>query len=260
MANYKLSDSVTQDLNAVAAALAWRRVVHMETGFPLTVEQLQMGLLPACWRETVPELARCGFAMPQDTMPTVEFRDPSMPRTPSVILQVKSGVFVKNAYKSSPFDMGVLDTEDTERLMVWVNTAIAERRQARLIMRVVKEFLTTHADTTGHVLARWPSLIMLADRLSDTVTGYTSTHKSETRSNWKDKFHESPQRLARYGWNSLAEFEWVRQWEKAMRLAETVLAGALLLPSAVEDNSPVRGKIRSWEPLPDDRDRNWRRI
>lgn len=261
MANHKLSDSVVTDLNQVAQGLVNRRLAQMESGFPLTWDQVQAGVLPERWRELVPQMVTDGFAIPVDRRPRVRLEHPAITRGADVQVNLRDKpALVPTAYGTLPFDLGVLDAPTMARLAKWTNTAVEERRLARLVNRTVQDFLKSHADTTGHVQARWPKLVMLADRLTDTAGAgtYRSRAGEERRSSWKEKFHEKPRSLLRYRWHSQAEMDWWKRHEAAMRLSETALASALLLPREYAETSPVTARVAAWTPLPDDPDRNFR--
>jgi hypothetical protein len=259
MANHRLSDSVTTELHQVAQNLLARRLAQMESGFPLSWEQVQAGVLPEKWRDVVPQMVADGFAIPTDRRPRVKLRHDALTRDAElrVHLRDKPALVPKN-YDAIAFDTDVLDEDSMRKLAKWVNTAVEERRLAKLVTRTVREFLRHHADTTGHVQARWPKLVLLADRLTDSAGQYRSRAGEDRRSTWKEKFHEKPRSLLRYRWHTETEMDWWRRHESAMRLSEATLASALLLASEYQEDAPVTAVIGSWTPLPTDPDRNLR--
>lgn len=262
MANHKLSDSVISELRQVCHNLTERRLAQMEWGFPLTFEQVQAGVLPKKWRTIAPDMAADGFAIPVDRRPRVRIGEhPDITRVAEVQMNLRDKpALVPTGYGTLAFDLDVLDTSTMARLAKWANLAVGERRLVKLVNRTVQEFLKSHADTTGHVQARWPKLVMLADRLTDPAGAgtYRSHHAEDRRSSWREKFHEKPRSLLRYRWHSPAEIDWARRHEAAMRLSETTLASALLLPSEYKEDAPVTAQVATWTPLPDDPDRNFR--
>jgi hypothetical protein len=259
MANHKLSCSVISDLRSVCQGLVNRRLAMMEAGFPLSHAQVQAGVLPAKWREIAPQMKADGFTIPTDRRPRVRLVHERLTRGAAVQLTLRdAAVLVPTGFGTIAFDADVLDEISLGRLAKWVNLAVEERRLAKLVNRTVQEFLDFHAETTGHVQARWPKLVLLADRLTDggPGTGYVPARKEEHRFSWKGKFHEKPRSLLRYRWHTETELDWARRHEPAMRLSETTLVSALLLPAECTEDAPVTAVIAGWTPLLTDPDRN----
>lgn len=151
------------------------------------------------------------------------------------------------------FDASVFTPDEIAVLTKWTNTAVQERRLANLAKKTINVFLKTNAFslTSAHVLARWPALAMLVD--PKTKVYYYSDHERSNLVEWRRKFQEPVRNLKPYAWSPTDT--WYIRNQKAMRLAETILTSAQMLPEKIEDTSEVKALVVSWRPLPGDLDK-----
>lgn len=265
MPNYKLGPTIIDHMKARATALCERRVSYMQCGFPISKEKVQAAILPIRWRETVLEMKRDGVAALNTTNALSLLVDLGFSDTPRAA-QVK--LFLPDVSPYSDMDRDKrfqicssnpgFDTEpltDAERVALtkWVNTIVTERRLANIAKKAITGFLEKHALTTGHVLARWPMVVSLIDA---SKVGHYQTRDREIVASFRQRFNDPPKTLKPYLWSDSEKLHgWPAKNKGAMRVAETVIASASMLPEEVKDQAEVHATIQSWRPAPGDLDK-----
>lgn len=256
MPNYKLGVKTILDLKSVANNLVDRRVDHMETGFPLSYDKIQAGILPAKWRDTLLAMKADGLQTAiTTTRPESWVAHPAILRSVKLSFALRKSVVIPS-YKQLDFDTTVLTPDEIEALAKWANNAVRERRLAKLATTTINEFLDTepYSRSTGHILARWPALATLSSQFERMLCKTYSSHtERELRRSWRQKFLDAPANLKPYGWGPADP--WPVKNKKAMQLAEMVLTSAEMLPGKIEVNAEVKAEVTSWTPLPGDLDK-----
>lgn len=257
MPNYKLSVKAISDLKAVATIFVNRRLDHMETGFPLSYDKIQAGILPAKWRDTLLAMEADGLQPAiTTTRPECWVAHPAIPRSVKLSFALRTTSVVIPSYKQLDFDTTVLTPDEIEALAKWANNALRERRLAKLAATTINAFLDTepYSRSTGHILARWPALATLSSYFERMLCStYSSPTERELRRSWRQKFLDAPANLKPYGWGPADP--WPVKNKMAMQLAEMVLTSAEMLPSEIEVNAEVKAGVTSWTPLPGDLDK-----
>lgn len=268
MPNYKLSPTVVDDMKTYAKKLVERRISQMQSGFPLSRDRIQEGILPEKWRQTIKDMAFDNLDTLQKTERVLIVVSADRP-TLVQLFNVKPKVFYcydenieyevyaklrfnKNQSPRITFDMSVLSDSERAALVAWANTAVQERRLANLAMRTVNAFLDKHATSVGHVVARWPGLVMLAKELNTLSNAYTSPTQQKFRKEWRNKFASPPANLKPYRWQRTDE--WPVKNQKAMKLTEVMLTSGSMMPEPVAPTA-LGATLVSWTPLSGDLDK-----
>jgi hypothetical protein len=252
MPNHRISDSARDALISTVEALTRRRVNHMESGFPIGFGKLQAALLPKKWRDVVPEMEAAGVCVQSHTRVTVRLRHEQIMREANVVLGTRQQLLGVSWHAVMNLHYDALSGEEIHALARWVNTAVSERRLARLVLRVSKEFLNCYAPTTAHIQARWPEMRVVFDHLSE--SGHWSRRRVDNDT-WKERIGDRVRSPQKYTWDTDGELAWELKSRKARELIGGVLAGALLLPREVGGSSEVVAQVDKWVPLPTDPDR-----
>lgn len=257
MPNYKLGAKIVADMVNAAGIIVNRTVRQVETGFPLSFDQVQAGILPERWRTTALEMRRDGFYLHTSKTAYTSVAHDTIPRTAQLSISYKGHdllVMSNSMYQTERLDTSILTDKEIAALAAWVNNAVRERRFAGLVTATIKDFLEKHAETTGHVLARWPALTILGDAVRDVSSPYGSTTIREGRESLRAKLADPPRSLKPYDWDARSTM-WRMKHARAMQLSELVLASALMLPKDMTDEALMTASIRSWTPLPGDPDK-----
>jgi len=253
MPNYKLSPNIIKHMTEEGNKLCERRVAHMNVGFPIGYEKLQAAILPARWRDVILEMKREGItALYATTDLNVTVNADGIERAAKIYVKTKHEMLFCHERHTIQLDLSVLSDDELSGLISWVNTSVRERRLANIAMNTIMVFLNCYADSSGHVVARWPALTTLINP----KIGY-SAHERQILAGWRTKFASPPRNLKPYGWEPMHNVGhgWRTKNEKAMKLTEMILTSASLLPEKVEDSAEVKASISSWTPIAGDLDK-----
>ncbi len=253
MPNFKLSHSIIHEMTQNAAHLTQRRVSQAQLGFPLTVDEVQRAIVPAEALEMFRRLEAMRVTTIQKSC-LAHMVVPALAGSPREALigvlvdggglfEMTNTRYAQSLRRWAPpkLECSVLAPEKEAALAKWTANLVQEYRLAELAKRTVKWFLNGYAETTGHILARWPGLVVLV-----------SDH------DWKQKFRDAPRSLRRWEWGfavisgkSVADYE---KHKKAMALTDVVLAGASLLPKDLDPGPFPRATIHEFGRIEGDKD------
>jgi hypothetical protein len=233
MPNYTITPRVISSMLERARQLAGRRTAVMCDDFPLTLDEVQTGLLAPEVRGAVKSIVN---NKSQHMLRVIRYAKINMPDTTSYVqLNFNKELYNSNwdANGNHMFYVDHLSPLKRIRLNEWCTKATQEFRIAAVTHDVVKSYLTRGVTlTVAHVLAQWPTLSLLIS--GDQI--------------WTERFNAPPKNLKRYQWQLPGpDHTWLAKYRKAMKLADIVLTSAVMLP---KPSSKVTREITaSWSGL-----------
>lgn len=249
MSNFQISLFVKNCLVDVAGSLTTRYSTAAAQAFPLGVTDVQRMILPDEAVESARETARLGVEIEKyhAAIATVAMKEPherwvdiNIQGSPELYLPSRMWLYNDSRYRKY-FSVDRLSQDLQDKFYTWLKRALQARQLKTLTDATINKFIHSHAPTMYHLLARWPALAILP--------GYIRDRKD--RDLWTKRFHSAPpaNKLRRWGWDyTQPEHSAWRLYEKRMKLAETVLAAATVLP--VDPPIPeISASITDWQKL-----------
>lgn len=260
MPNYRLHARIFEELSTQIKSYADRFVHVGDEKFPLTAEIVQGMILPTRELALLDELAGLGYVLPTYGKAPLTFT-PEMHgvrRTALVIVYNPNGFRYKQKPDIKDFrqprpclitDMPYIRTGVQAEVpphlraavVKWVDNAVAAARKSELVHTLTSLLSTRDPDnffaTVGHCARRWPTLVKLGEKLN---------HKE-----WAANFANPPTvNLKTYQWPHVNK-ETVANIRKMIDVADTVIAGGMMLPPAVS-RSGYEGNVSAWMRDPSD--------
>jgi hypothetical protein len=216
MPNYTITPRVISSMLERARQLAGRRTAVMCEDFPLTLDEVQTGLLAPEVRVAVETIVNSGS---MHILHVIRHAKVNIPDTTSYVQISCSEPLYHSAWNTKGeivFYIDHLDPQKRLRLNEWCTKATQELNIAAVTYDVVKSYLTRGVTlTVAHVLAQWPTLSLLIS--GDQI--------------WTERFNAPPKNLKRYQWQLPGpDHTWLAKYRKAMKLADIVLTSAVMLP------------------------------
>jgi hypothetical protein len=263
MPSYKLTARTKIEIVQEARRLLELRVSTMETGFPLTHEQVVEATVPVIARECFAALEAMGCESLNPAYSVCAVVAGDEVRHPALIeIGLKNKIYAvwdaqsrayyaERAFKTygtanSPrlyageverlmLDMSVLPEDVRARLIKWVNNAARERRIGDAAIKLVDQFLEDHCNSTGELNRRWPGLRIVFSKMGG---------------DWPARMRDTSRvSLSRWAWPTSgpegsparASAEWYQENCRKMEGASSVLAGAGLMdtPTAPTPSAPA---------------------
>jgi hypothetical protein len=215
-----------------------RRATLMETGYPLTQEQViaivsppRMQEFMALGYDSLQTTHRVSYELgPEQGLGRRSITQVSMPRAIMYAFQrqLSSNYQERNiAY----FNRDGIDDDTMEKLKQWTEKAVFERRLAMLTTTTVSDFFQ-HTDklTMYHVMARWPGLKVAFKAVATHSSYYRYTDMWERYSN------EVPRNLQRWAWPQFGpEADWYLKYQRRLALAEETLLSCVSLENPKDE-------------------------
>jgi len=263
MANFKLTDNAKSEITAEARRLLAYPVAAAQRDFPLTTtEQVVDVCIPQPARKYLAglqsmnarlHLTREILAIVDETgdipIPVLlQINVPMSQHIPYVWDVQSHSVYAKEPFHKReaghkeaqhlPFDLDSLDQATHEKFVKWVNEATRQRRLAFEVTKLVSTFVQEYCPSTAHLLARWPGLKILFNKMGQP---------------WPQRIRDVPRRgLHNWGWDKqgTVAVEWFVDNERRMYAAEALLAGASMMDTGHHpsvDNTKPFAQIITWD-------------
>ena len=246
MPNYKLGrSSVKERIVTTASEVAHRPLGMMLGQCPLTRDDIEQMYNDPGELRIAREAIACGYAVAQQQCVFMGFNPDNLPgvsRGAVIGFTFDRSIIAKQveAYGRSPlssksydylkedaryhkhFDMDRLDPEKRQRLVEWLVKVVRLGRLHKMVESTTREVLR-YCETTGHVLAWWPSLATLAD--GDDL--------------WRGRFRNTPRKLEDYApVSGLATM-----FASRISACETLLVQGMMLPAKSDCDKKSRDGI-----------------
>jgi hypothetical protein len=261
MANFKLTDNARSEIISEARRLLTYPVTAAYRDFPLTtIEQVVDACIPQPARKYLATLQAmdaelhmtreiCAIVEETDDIPIAVLLQINLPqRIPYLWSAQSHNVYGKEPFHRReakpkqaaklPFDLDSLDQATQEKFVKWINEATRQRRLAHEVQKLVNTFVREYCNSTAELLARWPGLKILFNKMSQP---------------WPQRIRDVPRRgLYNWGWEKQGSIavEWFVDNERRMRAAEALLAGASMMDtgsySRPDDTKPF-AQIITWD-------------
>ena len=253
MPNFNLSVSLKDDIANAAYVRIERTRSYALARFPLTLHQIQRGVLSADNYKLVAALTAKDnpqqfTTLAVDRTPELLFDVallPGLHRSMAFKMMLPRGVHLPRttwlacgacttrALKPSeatlfdPHTAG-LDADARDKLVAWANAALKAHRLASLARTTVAMMISAYLPTTAHLRARWPGLATLI-----------------TDRSWRDKVNTETRGMMRYGLSGADAVPEIAP--KRLALAEMLITQGDILAPFEPDSSKPMAKIVWWQ-------------
>lgn len=250
MPNYKLTSSVRGLILAEARVLTARRVQYAAADFPLSCKEVQDAIIAPEALNMLHQLAVMGVetdAMVTEVhvllapayLPGLHRHAVAFVCLPDQIYVPRKARIYTSQHNRWPtgadaaltLDAGTLSSAARDRLVVWANAAVRERRLRQMACATADAVLNQCA-TAAHVMAWWPALGALV--VSD--------------AKWRQRFSSLPRNLCRWAPGPML----AEKYAKRIEAADVVFNSAQLMSDYVRAAGGIRAQIAAWNPLDTD--------
>ena len=270
MPNFMLNDDHRSSFVNAVTSLTQVRVDLVEKDFPLTVAEIEQGLMPEHMRGLYNQLKKLGAENLKDTYnPAFFLLGEGFDRAMAVRTNLgtkrvwytyeaqDSGWGASEAIRRAATDrdkklalnLAVLTEEKLAKLQKWANAALQEHRQQELCKQTVSKFLSQPSGhSVAHVITRWPALKLVFDELD-------KNHWSRRGTNsWRDRVNQVPRARDRWDWDraDATTWEWREKNVRIMAVVDEMIVGASMLPrepkmaGRLGQERPIVASILDW--------------
>lgn len=249
MPNFRIPNALREEITKAANVYIDRTEIYAMANFPLSVEQVQHGVIP-------PHLVAAMQALLDQGIETLEMFDsfnilierekvPGMLRSAAFILAMPKPIFLPHrtyyhydektlppAERAIRLDVSSLTQDELTALGTWANDAVRQHRLARMAKLTVNEITEKYCSTTQHMRALWPFLETLV--------------KS---SNWKQKFDVKTRALEIYK----PDPKVLAEWGKLMGVAELIITQGSILTKFERQPGTILPSMMWWEQMAGDK-------
>lgn len=269
MPNFMLNDDHRSSFVNAVTSLTQVRVDLVEKDFPLTVAEIEQGLMPEHMRGLYNQLKKLGAENLKDTYnPAFFLLGEGFDR--AMALRVNLGShrvwYTYEAQDSSwgaseairrptsdkdkklALNLTMLTEDKLAKLKKWANAALQEHRQQELCKRTVSSFLAHSGQSVARIITRWPALKLVFDELD-------KNHWSRRGTNsWRDRVNQVPRARDRWDWVSdePRAWEWREKNVRIMAVVDEMIVGASMLPrepkmaGRLGQERPIVASILEW--------------